>query len=90
MRLVWLGYLWSRNSVMDTHCHPMMDQLQRSRSDGEEDRASCCNAEVLEKTNLSRCAVLYNDRLLNRRWKAYFVVFGSTRTHKQLVDLSEL
>lgn len=80
---------------------------EQIRWGGGEDRASCCNAEVLEKTNLSRRAMCPSlsslgqsqtsagvwSQLqfvffgLNHHWEAYFVVFSSTWTHKQLVEL---
>ena len=44
VRLVWPGYLWSRNSATATYCHLMMDQPQRSRSDGGGE--SYCNTGV--------------------------------------------
>lgn len=58
VRLVWLGYLWSRNSATDTRCHPMMDQWKRSRSGGEEGRTGHLIAtQGWRKTNLSRQAM---------------------------------
>lgn len=84
VRLVWPGYLWSRNSATDTRCHPMMDQWKRSRSDGVQGRTGHLIAtQVLRKTNFNGQAMcLAVEPRTGFCWACLFVSFSLIHTWK--------